>query len=208
MAGLELMQERFCEEMSSGIHKTKKAAAIAAGYSENTAGEQASRLLRNVKVKARIKELQREALISSGYDKEKIRELIMRRLTGIVATHVTDIVHVSPDDSDPNRPEVLRELAELHGGQMFIDFGDTLVVPTASLTEDESAAIKSIKIKQETKEAASAVELDMHDPIAAAKLLAEISGIKEADSTVNVTVSPAVILQQVEARKAGASANG
>ena len=45
----------------------------------------------------------------------------------------------------------------------------------------------------------------MNDVIAAAKLLAEISGVKEADTSVSVNVSPSVILQQAEARRRAVS---
>lgn len=181
-------QERFCQEYVSDPKGNATKAALRAGYGSAGAAVEASKNLRKPNIVSRIKALRNEALAASGYDKEKIRELIMRRLTGIVSTHVTDIVHISPDSSDPNRADVLNDLAELHGGQTIIDFGDTLIVPTTALTEDESAAIKGVKIKQATKEAASAVELDMHDPIAAAKLLAEITGLKDSDTTVNVNI--------------------
>ena len=41
----------------------------------------------------------------------------------------------------------------------------------------------------------------MYDRIAAIKLLAEIAGFKEADTSVSVNVSPSLILQQAEARR-------
>ncbi len=56
--GLTPRQERFCEEYAIDLNAT--AAARRAGYSEKTAEQQGSRLLRNVQVKARIVELQDE----------------------------------------------------------------------------------------------------------------------------------------------------
>lgn len=49
-------QERFCREYVIDLNGNQ--AAIRAGYSEATAQEQSSRLLSNVKVESRIKELQ------------------------------------------------------------------------------------------------------------------------------------------------------
>ena len=186
---LNEMQERFCLEYVSDPKSNASAAAIRAGYAEKSARVKASQLLTKGNIKARIRELRREALEKSGYDKENIREMIMRRLTGIVGTHVTDVIQISPDRNDPNRDEVLNDLAELHGGQRMIDFGDVLIAPTSGMNEETTSAIKSLKIKQATKEAESCVEVDLHDPIAAAKLLAEISGLKQADVQVNVSVA-------------------
>ena len=49
-------QERFCREFLVDLNGTK--ASVRAGYSEKTAYSQASRLLKNAKVAARIAELQ------------------------------------------------------------------------------------------------------------------------------------------------------
>lgn len=56
MAELTDKQQRFCEEYLVDLNATQ--AAIRAGYSENTAPEQGSRLLINVKVQNKIQELQ------------------------------------------------------------------------------------------------------------------------------------------------------
>lgn len=57
---LSVKQELFCQEYL--IDLNAKNSAIRAGYSENTAQEQGSRLLSYVKVQDRIKELQSERL--------------------------------------------------------------------------------------------------------------------------------------------------
>jgi len=186
---LNEMQENFCLEYVSDPKSNATQAAIRAGYAEKSARVKASQLLTKGNIKARIRELRREALEKSGYDKENIREMIMRRLTGIVSTHVTDVVQISPDRNDPNRDEILNELAKLHGGQSMIDFGEMLIAPTSNMPEDVTAALKSLNIKQIPKTNAMSVEVDLHDPIAAAKLLAEITGIKQSDVQVNVSVA-------------------
>lgn len=57
----DLKYEKFCVEYrKNGGNAT--AAAIAAGYSERTAAQQGARLLRNVKVAARIEELAKDAI--------------------------------------------------------------------------------------------------------------------------------------------------
>lgn len=190
--GLTEMQERFCQEYASDPKGNATAAAIRAGYGESGAAVEASKNLRKPKIISRIKALRNESLVASGYDKEKVRELIMRRLTGIVSTNFSDVVHISPDVGDPNRAEVLRELAEINGGQQVLDFGNTLIVPTTCMTEETAGAIKKIKFIPATKYDDGGVEVELNDVISAAKLLAEITGIKEADSTVNINFADAI----------------
>lgn len=197
-------QERFCQEYVSMERPNGTRAAILAGYSEKTACEQASRLLRSVKVRSRIKDLRREALIESGYDKEKIRDAIMRKLMSVLETNVTDVIHISPDKDDPDRDQILNDLADLNGGQRMIDFGETLIVPTSAMTDEVSAAIKSIKVTPPSKkQPVTTVDIDMHDSIAAARLLAEIAGLKQADVQVNISLADD--LEQARGRLLNAS---
>lgn len=58
MQKLSAKQEQFCREYLVDLNATQ--AAIRAGYSAKTAQEQASRLLSNVMVAARLAELKRE----------------------------------------------------------------------------------------------------------------------------------------------------
>ena len=58
---LSAMQEKFCLEYRK--HEgNATAAAMAAGYSERTAGSQGNRLLKNVEIQKRIKELADDAI--------------------------------------------------------------------------------------------------------------------------------------------------
>lgn len=59
MADLTDQQEMFCREYLVDFNGTK--AAIRAHYSEKTAAQTASRLLRNVKIQARLAKLQQKA---------------------------------------------------------------------------------------------------------------------------------------------------
>jgi phage terminase small subunit len=74
------MQERFCEEYI--IDLNGKQAAIRAGYSEDSATEQASRLLTNDNVAKKIAELKairsKAAGVSAEYVLSKIAETIER----------------------------------------------------------------------------------------------------------------------------------
>lgn len=203
--GLTARQERFCQEYASDPKGNSTAAAVRAGYSPNGAAVVGSRNLRKANIVSRIKALRQEALAASGYDKELVRQLIMRRLAGIVSTHVTDIVHVSPGRDDPNRQAALDDIAAANGGQNVLDFGELLVVPTTALSEEASGAIKRIKAIPATEHSGAGGEVELNDVIAAAKLLAEIAGVKEADTAVNVNISPALILQQAEARRRAAA---
>lgn len=68
---LSAKQERFCEEYIIDYNGTK--AAIRAGYSENSAAAQASRLLKNENVSARVRELQEKYNLEHCYaEKERI----------------------------------------------------------------------------------------------------------------------------------------
>lgn len=186
---LNEMQEKFCLEYVSDPKSNATQAAIRAGYAEKSARVKASQLLTKGNIKARIRELRREALEKSGYDKDSVRELVMRRLAAIVSTNVTDVIQISPDRNDPNRDEILEELARLHGGQNMIDFGEMLIAPTSNMPEEVTAALKSLNIKQIPRTNAMSVEVDLHDPIAAAKLLAEITGLKSPEVQVNVSIA-------------------
>lgn len=77
MSDLTPKQRRFCEEYVVDLNGTQ--AAIRSGYSEDTATEQASRLLSNVKVQAYVKELQEKVSEKLGID----HQWVVRRLKEI-----------------------------------------------------------------------------------------------------------------------------
>lgn len=63
-------QEAFCQIVAKGIKG--KDAAIKAGYSERTASQAASRLLKDVKIKERIQTIQAAYFQAQGIDNEWI----------------------------------------------------------------------------------------------------------------------------------------
>lgn len=199
-------QERFCELYVGECCGNGTEAAVRAGYTENrrSAAEIARQNLRKLDIVSRIKDLRREALACSGYDKEKVKELIVRRMVAAVDTSLTDVVHISASSDGPERQAALDAIAAANGGQRVLDFGDVIFVPTVGLTEEAGSAIKRLNYSPASRKFPAKLDVEMMDPIAAAKLLAEVVGLKDADSTVNVSLSPTVILEQVESRREAA----
>ena len=200
--GLNAMQERFCLEYAADARSNATRAAIVAGYSEKTAYSQASRLLKSVEVKARVRELRQQALLQSGFDKETLRVAVMRELTRIGFSDVTDVVQISPAKEDSNRNEVLSALAAQNGGQRMLDFGHTLVSPTPCLSQDVTAAIKGIKLNTGKDGIVLGIEVDMYDKMQALKLLAEVAGVTKGDA-VEVTVNVGDELENARRRARG-----
>ena len=83
--------ETFCIEYFGG--KTKKEAAIAAGYSPKTAQQIASRLLRKVNILERLQELQQAAASAKIASVRERKE----RLTEIMRARISDFVKVGAD---------------------------------------------------------------------------------------------------------------
>lgn len=84
-------QERFAQEYSAngGVAAT---AAVAAGYSAASAASQGSRLLRNVNVAARIRELHEETTHRLGVTREEV----VHELAAIAFSSVDHIVTFGP----------------------------------------------------------------------------------------------------------------
>ena len=185
---LKAQQEAFCQAYVADLKRNATRAAISANYSEKTAYSQASRLLKSVEVKARIRELEREALAEAGFEGEVLKAVVMRQIANVALSDVTDIVQISPGRDDSNREAVLDAIAEQNGGQRVLDFGEVLVAPTPSMTAEMTAAIKSIKVKTE-KGHVVGIDVDMHDKLAALKLLAEVAGITKGDVPISGTLN-------------------
>lgn len=86
MGGLTAKQEAFCLEYLKDLNATQ--AAIRAGYSENTAQEQSSRLLSNVMVSEKIAELKE----SRNKATEMNAQYVLNRLKEIDELDVLDIL--------------------------------------------------------------------------------------------------------------------
>jgi hypothetical protein len=195
------LEEAFCQAYVSDPKRIGTNAALTAGYAPKSAFVQASNILRRPKVIQRIKELEREALEAAGYTPDALRPVIMRRLVGLATTDLADVAQVIyPDDA--KRQAALDQLTDRQGGQIPIDFGEPIlyVKPTSEWTPEERAAIKGLK---STKEG---LQVELHDHLAAVKLLAEIVGLAPAaDLNVNLSVTDSLAEARERAFKAEAS---
>ena len=81
-------QARFCEEYMVDLNATQ--AAIRAGYSENTAQEQSSRLLLNVMVQERIQQLRAEQSERTRID----ADYVLKKLTEIANFRLEDVADI------------------------------------------------------------------------------------------------------------------
>lgn len=73
---LEPQQERFCREFIKDLHGTE--AAIRAGYSEHSAAQQASRLLRNEKIWKRVEQLRGEQFKRMEVSQDRVLKELQR----------------------------------------------------------------------------------------------------------------------------------
>ena len=129
-------QERFCQEFAKTGNATLS--AICAGYSEKTANEQGSRLLTNVSVQERIRELQGEIKNQNIMDAREMQEM----LTSIIRQEsqeevivvegcgdgISEAVTKTKTPSQSDRIKAIQLLARMQG---VLDSGNTVnvVVP-------------------------------------------------------------------------------
>lgn len=129
-------QERFCQEFAKTGNATLS--ALNAGYSEKTANEQGSRLLANVSVQERIRELQGEIKNQNIMDAREMQE----HLTSIIRQEsqeevivvegcgdgVSEAVTKTKTPSQSDRIKAIQLLARMQG---VLDSGNTVnvVVP-------------------------------------------------------------------------------
>jgi hypothetical protein len=191
--------EKFCQYYTGEANGNAAMAARMAGYSEKTARTIGHENLTKPDIQARIRELRLEAVRASGYEPERVRALIAERMLAIVSANLTDVVHISPGTDDPDRAAALDALAAMNGGQRVIDFGDMIVVPTLRAPEITKAALKKIKMEHDQKGHYRGLDIELHDPVAAARTLAQILGIG-ADSAVNVNVDIGEMLDAARKR--------
>jgi phage terminase small subunit len=103
---LSAKQLAFCEQYIIDLNATQ--AAIRAGYSQKTANEQSSRLLANVKIQAKIKELRSVISEKSEIDAlwvlkrfKEISDRCMQAVPVMVFDHVNKCM-VQKEDEDGN----------------------------------------------------------------------------------------------------------
>lgn len=124
-------QERFCQEYVVDLNATQ--AAIRAGYSEESARVQASKLLTKLNIQERVRELQTK----TTYKLNITRERIMAELQSIAFANPADYCEfnesgVSLKDSRELSREVLASIQEVsevmnqHGGSRKVKQHDKL----------------------------------------------------------------------------------
>lgn len=126
-------QERFCQEYAKTGNGTLS--AINAGYSEKTANEQGSRLLANVNIMNRIRELQGEIKNQNIMDAREMQE----HLTSIIRQESQEEVIVVEGCGDgiseavtktktPSQSDRIRAIQLLARMQGVLDSGNTVNV--------------------------------------------------------------------------------
>lgn len=197
------LQERFCIEYVNDPRRNATRAAIRAGYSENGVRNAAYRLLTNVDIKARIRELELEQLANAEHKGPELDRWLVDKLISFIDSEVTDFIQISPSSDDPDRQKALDAQAALDNGQLHLDFDGMIVYPTANLPRSKTTALKSLKIRNVGNKDTIilAPEIDLEDRLGAIKLLAEMRGLKSPDTTVNIEVSAASIAQTIEERR-------
>ncbi len=95
-------QERFCQEYLVDTNGTQ--AAIRAGYSENSANEQASQLLAKLNVKTRVQQLMDKRSKRTGVSSDRVLQEIER----LALFDPKDLVKLRTADDIANLPEDVR----------------------------------------------------------------------------------------------------
>lgn len=112
---LTAKQARFVEEYLIDLNATQ--AAIRAGYSAKTAGQQGERLLKNVEVAAAVAEAQQARSART----EITQDAVLRELAKIGFANMQDYMRAGPD------------------GDPYLDFSD--------LTRDQAAALAEVTVE-------------------------------------------------------------
>lgn len=117
------LQKKFAENIAKGMGK--KEAAVEAGYSEKSAHVQASRNLRNDKIKECITELQDERI-----------ELLNQRFIGVADRAMQELLNVLLDDDTP--PQTKTNTAKIlldYGGFKPVDKQETTLAGSLDVGE-------------------------------------------------------------------------
>jgi len=127
-------QQRFADEYLVDLNATQ--AAIRAGYSKKTAGQQGERLLRNVEIQEAVSKRQRKIQEKT----EITQERVLAELSKLAFSNLADFFTVQPD------------------GTAYVDLSELTREQAAALTEiqvdeytegrgEECREVKKVKIK-------------------------------------------------------------
>lgn len=135
--GLTPKQQRFVDEYLYDLNATQ--AAIRAGYSTKTAGQQASRLLTNVNIQGEIAAQQRDRAARA----EVTKDWVLRRLVS-VAERCLQHEEAEDEDGEPTgqfefQPQAATRALELVGKHlgMFVDRRVVGLKRLEDMTDDE-----------------------------------------------------------------------
>lgn len=116
---LNEQQERFCLEYIKDLNGTK--AAIRAGYKEESAASQASRLLRNDKIAARCQVLANERSKRTEIDADTVLKELLKLATSDLRRLFKDDGSLLPPDEWPD--DVAMAVASVEVDEIFDGFG-------------------------------------------------------------------------------------
>lgn len=142
-------QEKFLQEYLVDFNATQ--AAIRAGYSKKTAAAAASRLLRNVKVSQRLKELQTEMYENAEIDRQEILE----QLADVAFYDIHDYVEVCDGslmklrDIDALPPKKRRAIKTIRNGKYGIEIEFDSRVKSLGLLMDYFGMKKPEEVNQD-----------------------------------------------------------
>ncbi|MBK5926866.1 terminase small subunit [Rhodobaculum claviforme] len=170
---LNARQEAFAAAYVRSMNATQ--AAIEAGYSANGASSKGWDLLRNVKVQARIEELQTEIMARNDVEADRL----IRHLYLIAMADASDLVqlHVDPcprcwpdlDARDPARAEPDPECMTCRGrGQPRVAY-----TPVDQMSPGAKALFRGVRHNPKT----GSMEVLMHDRLKAADMLMRHLGL-------------------------------
>lgn len=160
--------ERFAELVASGLNG--KQAAIKAGYSAKTAESQASRLLRNAKVKERVAALR----LGSTKRTELSADKVLKEIAHVAFARMTAYMTwgIAPETGVDGKI-----VKDEKGRAVISPFAHW--TPSASLTEEQAAAIAEVQYDTDTGK----LKLKLHSKTHALEQLGRHLGLFEKDPT-------------------------
>lgn len=172
---LTAKQQRFIDEYLVDFNATQ--AAIRAGYSAKTARAAAARTLSNVSIRTEIARRQRDLQVRTEVSQDRVVRELARVAFADAASHVQ---------------VRLREVPCPDGTRARVPVVE--VKPTAELTDDQRAAIASIK------QGANGIEVKLWDKLKALELLGRHIGMFNDKLEIKGAIDIASVLAEARGR--------
>jgi phage terminase small subunit len=172
-------QERFCQEYLLDMNATQ--AYKRAGYSvksDQAAGVEGHKLLKNPKIQERVKQLQEKRSKSTGITADRV----LKELATIGFSKITDFLKVSnPTDTEVDVPLPKKLIEQIDEGEDDDPMDDIPKIPfrfssveifnTDDMDKEAIPAIASIK------QGRNGVELKLHDKVKSLELIGKHLGM-------------------------------